>query len=125
MAVKHMKDELRGSFHVLEFMGLVDGVPPSAVYRHDIKNCVGQCDVFVAIADEPSTGLGYELAVAVEVRRVPTLVLVQEGKVLTRLVRGACVENSHAVLMRYTTCTDIAGIIKAWATEIPVLAETA
>jgi hypothetical protein len=62
--VEALKAELKKDWHVLDFLGLVDGTAAD-VYRHDIIENVGACDGFIAITDHPSTGLGWELAVAV------------------------------------------------------------
>ena len=49
---------------VLEFLRLKDGTA-RAVYTHDIINCVGHCDLMIAICDHPSTGLGWEMGIQV------------------------------------------------------------
>lgn len=58
------------------------------VYKWDIEECVGKCDLFVAICDEVSIGLGYELGTAVEKYGKPAIALIKKGGELTRLVRG-------------------------------------
>ncbi len=57
--VKTLKIELEGDYDVLGFLGLVDGTPLE-VFRWDIEQCVGKCSAMLAIADEPSIGLGWQ-----------------------------------------------------------------
>jgi hypothetical protein len=60
---------------------------------------VKNCDLFVAICDEVSIGLGYELGTAVEKYNKPVLALIKRGKVLTRLVEG--IQNKNFDLKEY------------------------
>lgn len=69
---------------VLEFLGLVNGTPHD-VYVHDIIECVGKCDLMVAICDHPSIGLGWEMATQVG-RGKPLLAFAHRGSKVTRLV---------------------------------------
>jgi|SRR5687767_9411936 len=86
--VEALKTELRKDWDVLEFLGLVAGTAAD-VYRRDIVENVGSCDAFVAIADEPSIGLGYELAIAVEQHRKPVLATAHTSSRITRMLLGA------------------------------------
>jgi nucleoside 2-deoxyribosyltransferase len=56
------------------------------IYKWD-KNCVESCDVFVAFADYPSTGLGMELAFATS-KQKPILLLSQKEVFVPRMARG-------------------------------------
>lgn len=93
-SIGSFKEMLREKgFEVMDFLWakLPDPRAPGIekeVYRYDIVDCVGGCDFMVAVCDEPSIGLGYELGTAVEKHRKPVLALMQEGGELTRLVRG-------------------------------------
>lgn len=69
--VQMFKKALRArDFEVINWYG-DDGRPHpemggrGVVYDHDIWKGVGGCDLFVVIADEPSTGLGIELGAAI------------------------------------------------------------
>lgn len=90
--VEELKGRLKEVCNVLEFVGLVVGMPRD-VYHHDINNCVRKCDLFVGICDQPSIGLGYELAVQVEDRKMPALAVASFESKVTRLVLGIDREN--------------------------------
>src|SRR5688572_14440456 len=70
--VELLKNELRHDWDVLEFLGLVTG-NAADVYQRDIVENVGACEAFIAVVDEPSIGLGYELAIATEKLGKPVL----------------------------------------------------
>src|SRR5882724_9174860 len=72
VAVESLKQELRQQFEVFDFLGLVAGTAED-VYRWDINKCVAEADVFVAICDYTSLGLGYEIGTAVEKHHKPVL----------------------------------------------------
>lgn len=87
--IQHLKKT--GTYDILEFVGLSGGRSPAEcrnVYQYDVHQCVGQCDVFLAICDWPSLGLGYELSTAVEKRGIPTLAVARRDVNVTRLVLG-------------------------------------
>jgi len=92
------------SLEVLEFIGLVDGTPTD-VYRHDIFDCVGNADLMIAICDQPSTGLGYELCEALRVRNIPVLGVAKEGARVTRLVLG--IDHPKFSFERYVSDDDL------------------
>lgn len=60
-----------------------------AVYEHDIHHCVAFCHAMIGECSLPSTGLGWEFGTAIEKRGIPTLLLAEDGKQVTRLVIGA------------------------------------
>jgi len=62
--VSELKLELKPYFEILEFVGL-NGKTSQEVYAHDRK-CVLESDLFLAICDYPSTGLGMEIGFAIE-----------------------------------------------------------
>lgn len=95
--VQSLKIRLKEVVHVFEFVGLVNGEPRD-VYNHDIKVCVCGCDLFVAICDEASIGLGYELAVQVEHRKMPALAVAHLDSKITRLVLGVDQPNFESAL---------------------------
>jgi hypothetical protein len=82
----------QNNYDVMEFLGLTEGTPLD-VYNQDILQCVGKCDVFIAVCDYPSIGLGYEMAVAVEKLGIPVLGLIHKSTKLTRLVKGILHKN--------------------------------
>lgn len=109
-AVQALKDRLKESVNVLEFIGLVDGTAED-VYEHDINHCVRHCDLLVAICDQPSIGLGYELAVQVEDRKTPALAVAHEDAKVTRLVLG--INQPNFEFCRYQNFDHLYGIIMA------------
>ncbi len=98
--VASFKSALRSELglEVFEFLGTTEGTPTD-VYLTDLTN-VETCDAFIAIVDEPSTGLGMELQHAIEIGK-PALCLAREGLTITRMVRGAA-ELGKVTLVRYT-----------------------
>jgi len=70
--VAQLKEDLREVCIVLDFLGLTDE-SAYGIYEHDIHNCVMQCHLMLAITDQPSTGLGYEMATQSEKRKAPLL----------------------------------------------------
>lgn len=72
-------------FRVLEFFDLKVGTASEAI-RHDLRQ-VEDCDLLVAIGDEPSLGLGVELMHRAKLGK-PALILVQKQYPLSRLIEG-------------------------------------
>lgn len=108
--VKLLKDKLKEHYHVFEFIGLANGTEQD-VYNHDINVCVRGCDLFIAICDQASIGLGYELAVQVEDRKMPTLAVAHTDSKITRLILG--VTKSNFEFRRYSDFDDLYNIIMA------------
>jgi hypothetical protein len=86
-SIEALKEKMRKieGVEVLCFLDVIEGTCRD-VYNHDINSCIRECDMFVAILDEPSTGLGYELAVQLEDRKKPALGLAHRSCRVTRLV---------------------------------------
>jgi hypothetical protein len=106
--VQTLKDRLKEVCNVLEFVGLTNGTN-NDVYNHDINVCVRGCDLFVAICDMPSIGLGYELGTQVEDRKMPALAVAQADPIVTRLVLG--ILKPHYKFQRYKDFDDLYNII--------------
>lgn len=92
---------------VLEFLGTTKGTPRD-VFVHDIIDCVCACDVMVAICDEPSIGLGWEMATQVT-RGRPLLAFGHLDSKITRLVLDPDVSNYQ--FYRYEDFDDIYEIV--------------
>lgn len=107
--VADLKESLKADYTVLEFIGLSAGTAKD-VYEWDIHECVEKCDVFIALCDYPSIGLGYELGVAVEKRNIPTLALAHTDVKITRLIQG--IERPTYEFTRYSDFSEIPGLIK-------------
>ena len=101
-AVEIFKCRLREAGHeVADFVGVVNGTAFD-VYETDIHKCVAECEFMIAICDLPSIGLGWELAVAVEKLRKPTLALAHQDTAVSRLPIGAdCGRNLNYHFLRY------------------------
>jgi hypothetical protein len=97
--VGRLKERLRRDWDVMEFLGLVAG-NAADVYRTDILENVHSCDAFVGVCDEPSIGLGWELAEATGLQKLVLAVAHVDSKV-TRLVLGAPAYNPNFTFQYY------------------------
>jgi len=107
--IEDLKNTLRASYEVSDFVGLTAGTPKD-VYMWDIHECVAKCDAFVAICDYPSIGLGYEMGVAVEKLKKPTLALARKDSKISRMVLG--VDQPHYRFERYDSMEEIPELVK-------------
>lgn len=98
--VEDLKADLRqAGYEVFDFIGLVDGTP-RGVYEWDLGRCVGECDIFVAICDLPSTGLGMEIGRAIQLKK-PVLAAAHADAKVTRMVLGAAEVEGTMQFVRY------------------------
>ena len=118
-AIEALKTKLRENYEVLDFIGTAKGTPRD-VYMWDIHRCVQSCDLFLAICDLPSIGLGWELAVAVEVLKKPVLAVAHQNTKLTRLLIGAGEEHTCLDIKNYGNISDIPSMVRE---KIPVAVE--
>jgi len=103
---------LNSGFEVLEFIGLTGGTEVD-VYRHDHK-CVENGDLFVAVCDHPSIGLGMEVEYAITIKK-PTLAVAREGKRVTRILTGAAEVEDCVTFGQYQ---DVAHLVSLVITEL-------
>lgn len=109
--VEDFKTKLRNFGHeAFNFIGLVAGTARD-VYEWDIKHCVEECDLFVAICDYPSIGLGYELAVAVEKLGKRALAVAHRDAKITRLVLG--INHPRFEFRQYDELDEVINLIQA------------
>ncbi len=108
-AVEDLKKSLRPQYEVFDFLGLEKG-SVQEVYQWDIKKCVASCDLFVAICDHASLGLGYELGAAIEAFNKPVLAIAHRDAYVTRLVQG--IDSPKFSFERYTDLSEIEALIK-------------
>jgi len=73
--VERFKRLLKTHCTVLDFMGISQTASPREIYEWDIHKCVMGSDLMIAIANYPSTGMGYEASTQIELRRKPVLFL--------------------------------------------------
>lgn len=109
--VESLKVKLKEFCVILDFLGLTAGTPRD-VWTHDIARCVMQCDLFVAICDHPSTGLGVEFGVQTMVRQKPTIAAAHYDSLVTRLVLDPEVLGDFK-FVRYSDLSELVPIIRA------------
>lgn len=109
-SVEQFKANLREkNYEVFDFVGLINGTPKD-VYNWDIGHCVQGCDALIAVCDEPSIGLGWEMAIAVKLGK-PVLALAHHDAKVTRLVLGAEAVESNFNLVRYDNLQEVLPIV--------------
>jgi hypothetical protein len=109
--INDVKDKLRDHFEILDFLGTASGSPKDT-YRQDIVRCVKRADYMVAFCDYPSTGLGYEMATALELRGIPVLALAHKKSNVSRLVLGIHGEGKEFLFARYTSIDGLPAYIR-------------
>jgi hypothetical protein len=114
-SVESLKDALREEFEILDFIGLVGGTATD-VYHYDIHHCTAKCEMFLAICDFPSIGLGYELSFAIEKRGIKTLAVAHKDAKITRLVLG--IDAPRFEFRRYEDILEVADMVRARMDEL-------
>lgn len=93
----------------LEILEFKTAINPNAsekeVYEYDIKDCVEVADIMLALCDHPSTGLGYEMATAIEKRGIPVLAVAHTSSEVTKLLRG--ISHPKFTFARYEKIEDV------------------
>lgn len=118
--VKNVKDLLRSDFEVLDFVGL-NYKSTTQVYKWDIEHCVRSCDLFVAICDERSTGLGWELCEAVHLG-TPILAVAHKDTKVSGLVLGAAELKSNMTFTRYDSLKELPALVRQhFANSVAIL----
>lgn len=100
--VARFKQDLRliSTAHVIEWVGKDSPMTIHDFYRKDLNN-VRNCDVMVAIVDEPSIGLGIEIREALAIHK-PLICIHKKGTQVSRLL--ACARETEEFCIReYTT----------------------
>jgi hypothetical protein len=115
-SIVDLKNTLADEFEILEFLGLVDGTSKQ-VFDHDAK-CVLSSNLFVAICDYPSLGLGVELGIAFQANK-KTLVLSRNGVKVSRMVLG--MESANIKFEEYNHNQDLPDIIRHYFQQISKL----
>lgn len=116
--VEAFKRELKEFSTVLEFLGLTAGTSRD-VWIHDIERCVMRCDLFVAICDYPSIGLGVEFGVQAMYRKQPIVAAAHVDTRVTRLILDPKLEGSFE-FVTYNQLSDIIPLIREKAEAIQV-----
>jgi hypothetical protein len=108
--IEELRDILREDYEVFNFMGLNKGTHKET-YQWDIHQCVKECDVFLAICDYPSIGLGYEMATAIEKLDKPVLAVAHQEAKLSRIILGN--DTPSFSLQRYDDLlTDVPALLE-------------
>ncbi len=108
-SVEELKKRLSRTYEVFDFVGLTNGTARQ-VYQWDIHRCLATCDLFVAICDHASIGLGYELGAALEAFGKPVLAVAHKSTNTSRLVQG--IDKPHFSFKRYENLSDIDELIQ-------------
>nr|AIA17912.1 Unknown Function [uncultured bacterium] len=115
-SVEEFKNQLRGEYEILDFVGLTAGTAAD-VYNWDIGKCVATCDAFIAVCDLPSIGLGCELNEAMRLG-TPVIAIANEESKVTRLVLGMAEVQENVTFERYSENLGNALLaVKAWLTD--------
>ncbi len=115
-SIRGLKDTLRSDYTVLDFASAhIKDPTPKMVYDRDIRDCVVNCDIFLAICDLPSLGLGYEMATAIEKLDTPTLGVAHKDANVSRLILG--IQQPCFSFTRYETLDQIPALLRSFARE--------
>ena len=119
--VEELKALLREEGHeVADFVGTVKGTA-SEVYETDIHKCVANSDIFIAVCDYPSIGLGWEIGTAVEKHGKPVLAVAHRNDKVTRMLSGAVSDRNPLYrFFRYSTMADIVVAVSKFLFELEI-----
>jgi hypothetical protein len=106
--IDDLKTSLRKKYEVLDFFGMLDG-DPREIYLNDTGR-VRECDMFVAECSFPSTGLGFELGLAVSLDK-PILAIAKSEAKVTRMILG--VNHPKFTFARYNSAEEILPLIES------------
>src|SRR4028119_2102648 len=101
--IETLKSELKNDFQILDFIGLT-GKTSEEVYEHDRK-CVLESDLFLAVCDYPSIGLGMEIGFAIENNK-RILIAYSKNNKITRMVLGIP-KTSNIFFLEYSNTREI------------------
>jgi len=108
-----LRQTLARHFEILEFCDA--DVPPNQIFEHDIDYCVRVADFILAIADFPSTGLGYEVGTMVEKYGKPVLAVAHRDSVVSVIVTGITRQNFQ--FLRYDDISEIQSMMIEFSTR--------
>jgi hypothetical protein len=98
-------------YEILEFLG---PGKPEDIYRRDIHECVANADMMLAVVDQPSLGLGYEMATHCKHFKRPLLAVAHKDSVVSGLIEGIHGEGRFS-FARYSEISEVPSILKAWS----------
>ncbi|MES2437330.1 MAG: hypothetical protein V4519_04970 [Patescibacteria group bacterium] len=79
-------------YEVLEFLDMTKGTCHD-VWVQDMKVCVANCKILLAVGDFASTGLGIEIGLAIGRHKTPVLIVAQDELLVTRAIQDPDEEN--------------------------------
>ena len=107
-SISALRSKLKEHFDVLEFKFPHPGSDRD-VYMLDIKEHVASCDLMLAICDHPSTGLGYEMATAIEKHDKHVLCLAHMSAGPSRLILG--ITSRRYEFNRYSSLSEVTKLL--------------
>ena len=116
--VKKLKEILSQDGHIiLEFV--IDlNVTDDGVYQNDV-HCISSCDIFLAITDFPSTGLGLEIGLALERFHKPILCVYRNWDERSRMVHGLVCDPRYGKLNEIITFAQYENLKEIATTILP------
>jgi hypothetical protein len=78
---------------------------PVRVFSCDL-HALSECEMVVAFLDEPSLGVGAEIALAIQQAK-SVFGVYREGHQISRFIEGLLASSNHCVLLRYDKLEDI------------------
>ena len=102
-SVEEFKNSVRSDFEVLDFLGHNAGTSEEIV-KYDLDQ-VRSSDIFLAICDVPSIGLGIEIGTANAMGK--KILLVAQSRDVTNMARGNHAENSNSKFETYTDFVEL------------------
>lgn len=111
--VAALKRDLEVDFEVLHFIGISPTASAREVYETDI-GCTAKADLMLAICDQPSLGLGIELAKRAELEK-QTIIACRPTVDLSRMVLGLAEVSENFTVVQYDTYIELIRIMKKYA----------
>jgi hypothetical protein len=84
---------------------LAKNLSSDQVFAQDLQVLSG-CDAVVAFLDEPSLGVGAEIALAIQQGK-PTIAACKSGSATSRFIEGLIASSTGCTIIRYSGLTDI------------------
>ncbi len=106
--MKAFKQDLKKYFEILDFIGLGDH-PAELVYKFD-RGQVLKSDMFLAFADEVSTGLGIEIGIALENKK-KLIIAHKKGLKISKMVLG--IPKNQATFVEYEHLDEVEKVLQS------------
>ena len=109
-----IREKFKERYTVLEFC--TPETPAGDLYRHDIHYCCRVADFLIAICDERSTGLGYEMSTGIEKHRKPAIAFAHHDAEVTKVVTG--IDYPDFQFSRYGDASEIENLVYQFEEKI-------